>query len=287
MRQPRGWAPGWIKRSALSWAASTLVACAGPGPAVVEADERPGFTLSLATVPRPTSFLPVPGGSLDGEPIAPFFLAACEVTWDEFEAWMNDGPAVDAGEVGIDAVSRPSRPYISIDRGFGRGSSPALSLSGKSAAGFAAWFSEQTGHSFRLPTERELRFAALAGRAPRAIPLSEESWHAKNSGGRTHPVASAEPNPFGLFDLYGNVAEWCVDAEGELGLFGGSYRDAPGLLVQTELLREDPAWNRSDPQLPKSTWWFADASFPGLRLATDRPPTNPTLLSPSVRAAAN
>ncbi|MBF0627161.1 MAG: SUMF1/EgtB/PvdO family nonheme iron enzyme [Magnetococcales bacterium] len=72
--------------------------------------------------------------------------------------------------------------------------------------------------TYRLPTEAEWEYAARAGTTtvysfgnnPRTV--GDYGWHADNSGGQTHPVASKLPNPFGLYDMHGNVAEFVAGA---------------------------------------------------------------------------
>jgi len=70
---------------------------------------------------------------------------------------------------------------------------------------------------YRLPTEAEWEYAARAGtQGPRYGILDEIAWHQKNSNGKTHPVRRKKPNAWGLYDLLGNVQEWCHDYYAQL-----------------------------------------------------------------------
>lgn len=74
----------------------------------------------------------------------------------------------------------------------------------------ALWLANTDG--WRLPSEAEWEHACRAGStAPRYGELDEIAWHRNNSGNRSHSVAGKRPNPWGLYDMLGNVWEWCWD----------------------------------------------------------------------------
>ena len=93
---------------------------------------------------------------------------------------------------------------------------PVTSVSWTDAREFCARLSEREGVPYRLATEAEWEYACRAGATEpvTATERPEEAWYADNSDGTTHPVGLKEPNPWGLYDMLGNVAEWTLDAYG-------------------------------------------------------------------------
>jgi hypothetical protein len=213
----------------------------------------------------------VPGGSVvvDGAPVTvrPFFIGRTEVTWDMYDVFAL-GLDRAAGPPGADADARPSEPYGAPDQGWGHAGYPAMNVTRAGAQAFAAWLSDRTGRIYRLPTEAEWRLAAERAAVSQAR-LDDVAWHAGNARGKAHPVGQKAADSLGLRDLFGNVAEWAVPADGALVVLGGSYGDPPGDVGPLARMAQQDAWNERDPQLPRSRWWLTDAPFVGFRLVSN------------------
>ena len=121
------------------------------------------------------------------------------------------------------------------DSGWGRGTRPVINVNRGDAAAYAAWLSAQTGKRYRLPSEAEWEYAARAGTTTRyswgdSITCTQANYGRNNSGcslstnlnlRRTVPVGRYAANPFGLYDMHGNVNEWVQDC------YVGTYNGAP------------------------------------------------------------
>jgi formylglycine-generating enzyme required for sulfatase activity len=114
---------------------------------------------------------------------------------------------------------------------------PAETVSWDDVDAFCKKVTEQTKQSVRLPTEAEWEFACRAGTittyhsGDTDADMARAGWYDANSKGKTHPVGQKEPNAFGLYDMHGNVCQWCRDWYGE-DYYGKSEAENPGGPVQ-------------------------------------------------------
>lgn len=261
-----------------------LGACAGSGggqpkpkasPTLAPFDiELAGSTATLHMVPIPAGQATIadataPGGHRE-VPVGPFWMSETEVTWDLFDIYVYRLDETDPDKpAGVDAISRPSKPYLPPDRGFGHAGYPAISIAHDAATQFCVWLSAKTGRHFRLATTTEWGYACAAGGAAPSAPIDDRAWHSGNSDNKTHPVAQKQPNAFGLYDMLGNVVEWTEGPDGKPITCGGGYVDAPETLncdIRTAYSR---SWQSRDPQIPKSKWWLSDGPFVGFRIICD------------------
>ncbi|MBU1168105.1 MAG: formylglycine-generating enzyme family protein [Proteobacteria bacterium] len=139
-----------------------------------------------------------------------FYISTHEVTQSEFMAIMNDNPSRFKGKnLPVDSVSW---------------SNAKLYIEGLNAL-------EKT-QAYRLPTEAEWEYAARAGSETAYCfgdspgQLTHYAWIVVNSGAKTHGVGKKNPNPWGIYDMYGNVFEWCEDWYLET-FYGISPKDDP------------------------------------------------------------
>lgn len=270
----------------------------------------PGTKNYQVTIPNTTvayNMIAVPAGEFlmgseakkDEQPahkvkVRAFWMQTHEVTWDEYRLFMF---ANQAGEVAhkdeiVDAVSRPTRPYVEMSFGMGINGYPAISMTQHAANKYAEWLSAKTGEFYRLPTEAEWEYACRAGATDAPANLADYAWFSVNSSGKYQKVATKKPNGWGLFDMLGNVMEWTLDQyapykAGEqtdpwvkptqpypIAVRGGSWNDPANLVTCTARVGSDASWKQQDPQLPKSIWYETDAQWLGFRLI--RPETVPS-----------
>ncbi len=94
---------------------------------------------------------------------------------------------------------------------------PVVCVSWNDAQAYTKWLSQKTGDTYRLPTEAEWEYIARAGTTSKwsfgddESQLTNYAWYTKNNDNQTHPVGTKNPNPWGLYDIHGNVWEWCED----------------------------------------------------------------------------
>ena len=261
--------------------------------------------------------------------LSAFWIGETEVTWNEYQAYFDQmgvparkdstgGAEVDT--TSLDATTGPTPKYGSSDIG---GWSTAYSMTHYAATRYCEWLSEQTGKHYRLPTEAEWEYCARAGTdtpyffSANPARLTGHSlrnrlfgtddgvinryiFFIRNSRAQVHNPYTNEPNPWGLYDMLGNVREFCRDyysadaywqgLEGAVpGLSLGPLVDPQGPPLGTEhVVRggsylSDPAdcraaargrthhdqWLVTDPHKPKSRWWYSDCMEVGFRVVRE------------------
>ncbi len=212
--------------------------------------------------------------------VSDFYLGRTEVTAAQFSAFTNESGYLTEAERAGSVMEIDPRINTFVRReglswrnpGFEQSpDNPAVWISWNDAAAFVRWLAAKTGRPFRLPTEAEWEFAArqrggdlLWSGTNRDAEVGDYAWHASNSSGRTHPVGKKKPNSLGIFDMSGNVWEWCGDwqepyeddgetavdptgpAQGRYkALRGGSWRVGPDVIRATYRNGYAPAYSHS------------------------------------------
>lgn len=246
--------------------------------------------------------------------VDPFWMAKCEITWDAYEVWMSDLDILRRKLTMVKAnqrdkladeyqLTQPTEPYTDMSFGMGKGKHPAICMTQLAARTFCNWLSAKTGRYYRLPTEAEWEYACRAGTKTAyhfgddPSKLDEYAWYFDNSDEKYHEVGKKKPNPWGLHDMHGNVAEWVLDqhtadfygkhgsgvAKNPLAIpkkiyprivRGGAWDDDPGKLRSAAREASSEDWKEQDPQIPQSIWYHTDALHVGFRIV--RPLVEPS-----------
>ncbi len=287
------------------------------------------------------TMIPIPGGTfLMGSPdseedrmddegpqfevaVKPFWMGKYEVTWEEYMEYMRlnrhfkalqaKGMRKVTPENEIDGVTAPSvlyKPEITFEAGEDIDEA-AASMSQFSAKQYTKWLSLLSDDFYRLPTEAEWEYACRAGTTTAYYfgddtdDLEDHCWHIENSDYARQAVGVLEPNPWGLYDMYGNVAEWVLDQYNEDGyeeieseavtaenaykkptklyprvVRGGHYLSEPEECRSASRLDSENDWRATDPQIPRSPLWLTDEPALGVGIRLLRP-----LEAPSSRKA--
>ncbi|MGV8136000.1 MAG: formylglycine-generating enzyme family protein [Mangrovibacterium sp.] len=190
-----------------------------------------------------------------------FYMGRYEVTASQFEAFINaTGYQTDAEKRGGSHVWDGSKwgKKTGIDwrcdaagtrRGREEYSHPVIHVSWNDAIAYCKWLSQKTGKRYRLPTEAEWEYAALGGDKSRGYQYSGSNtinnvaWFRENSGNKTHPVGQKQFNELGIYDMSGNVREWCSDWCGDY-YYGSSPQNNPtGPLSGSERVLRGGSWH--------------------------------------------
>ncbi len=163
-----------------------------------------------------------------------FWIGKHEVTQAEYEALTGLNPSYFRGD--------PSRPVDSVSWFEATDYCVRLTRQEQAAGRIA------TNSVYRLPTEAEWEYACRSGTSTRFsygedagyTQLANYAWHAGNSGQATHSVGQKLPNPWGLFDLHGNLWEWCQDWWD--AYVGGNAIDPQGPATGSERVIRGGGW---------------------------------------------
>lgn len=317
----------------------------------------PGTDITFKMVPVPGQVVQVGIGAneLEGDQptsspakvkVPPFWIGECEVTWAEYQYFMemnkrfaqisqlrNMVPmtaasgkpvepvlrqyeqlwsAIESTPQHLDGVTAPT-PLYDPSTTYESGedpSLPAVTMTPYAARQYTKWLSGITGTQYRLPTEAEWEHAARAGGSGpygagadhgdiTAEQIEDYAWNTDNSDYASHEVRSKKPNAWGLYDMLGNAAEWVLDeslvtdgneatAEEQVQslydavawptqatnrIAKGGYWDAEtaDTRIVSRMLSDDEEWKLSDPNFPKSPWWFTEYPAGGVGMRIVRP----------------
>lgn len=241
-------------RAFLALLASSLLGALPQQPPAPEKVEIPGTQLSFEVASLPG----VPGK------IGPFKIGTRELTWAEFNAYFESKDMA----TGVDAVTRPTRAIsyfgqVGVPSHFLDPKRPVTNVRWHSAISYCDWLSKKTGGYWRLPTEREWEYAARAGETAAApANLDDVAWHKGNSQARTHEGGEKKPNAFGLYDMLGNLWEYCLEFQSGTEfapvLKGGCWSSPAEQLNFTHRQNVPLSWFEEDPNRPRSVWWLTN-----------------------------
>jgi len=299
-------------------------------------DQIPGTDVTFEMIPIPGGeFLfgsPEEEGEREGDEgpqvrvrVPPMWVAKEEIRWAEYRRFMDlygffkrfqaldVRPVTDANRV--DAITAPTELYEpSFTFYYGEeDEQPAVTMTRYAAMQYTKWLSRTTGRQYRLPTEAEWEYACRGGTTTAyswgddSDEVGEHAWYFENCDEGPGKGSQKKPNPFGLYDMHGRVAEWTMDGYDEQGygdlpqdrvldvfevvrwpesaspgvVRGGSWEmEAPQLRSAARLASDDSEWKSEDPNYPKSPWWFTSdpARGVGFRLFRSYEPLGDELI---------
>jgi len=244
-------------------------------------EEDSAVAAQVVTTKSGIEMVAIPGGffemgsakeGLDESPVhrvwvSPFLMDRFEVVQEQFKKLQISDPS---------HFKNPKNPLEQINW-----TDAAMYCNERSLAeGLDPCYEEKTwrcnfdANGYRLPTEAEWEYACRAGTTTKyffgsdARRLKDYAWFKDSSSGKTHPVGLKKPNPWGLHDMYGNVAEWCNDIYLKSYYSQGEQKDPKGPAKGRERALRGGAWN-SRTDACRSAYRASDPSIDDTCLASD------------------
>lgn len=276
--------------------------------ATIEMLPIPGGVFTMGTPDTEANRDPSEGPQHEVE-LAPFWMGKYEITWEQYEIWGDELDTIrrrllkskeTPRDAVVDGFTRPTEPYTDMTFGMGNGRNPAICMTQHAARIYCKWLSAKTGRYYRLPTEAEWEYACRAGTKTAYSfgddpeMLDDYAWYIENTNDQYAPVGQKKPNPWGLYDMHGNVSEWVLDQyrpdfyktsakRNPLAIptqlyprvvRGGGWDNDPEMLRSGARIASSADWKEQDPQLPQSIWYHTDALSVGFRIV--RPLVEPS-----------
>jgi acetoin utilization deacetylase AcuC-like enzyme/formylglycine-generating enzyme required for sulfatase activity len=242
--------------------------------------EQPPAAVQIVQTPGGVEMVVIPGGWFEmGNNAAPdespvhrvwvssFWMDRREVPQEQFRKYQISDPSHFKGTgQPLERINWTDAAMYCNERSLAEGLTPCYDE--------ATWVCNFDANGYRLPTEAEWEYACRAGTSTRysfgddVRLLKDYGWFAENAGGRTHPPGQKKPNPWGLYDMHGNVAEWCNDR------YAGDYyshspdRDPKGPDKGNERVLRGGSW-KSSADACRSTYRASDPSINDTCLAAD------------------
>ena len=243
--------------------------------------ERAGSKPTLVRTKTGVEMVAIPGGwfemgsergGSDEKPvhkvwISPFLMDVYEVTQDQFKKYQLPDPShFKNPDNPLEQINWTDATLYCNDRSLAEGLEPCYDEE--------TWDCNFAANGYRLPTEPEWEYACRAGTSTEysfgnnKAKLRTYGWYVDNSSGKTHPSGQKQPNPWGLYDMHGNVAEWCNDYYAENYYSQSPEKDPKGPEDGKERVLRGGSW-KSGAETCRSAYRTSDPSINDTCLASD------------------